>query len=203
MKSARIIVSIAGLLVAAWLAGEASSFVLGPGTGQTHVILFLAVFSLLATLVMKIIYAGRSIDRILVILGGFMGACFSAGFILTILLWIVGVVWSGNPRELMLMPLIILPGTLVAVLHIAVFATLPTCLLIIYAEFAKIRSPLFYALAGTVGGELGCILYYRGALHIPELVLVAVVGLGGGLTYWRIAGRSAGQVPGLAVSKHG
>lgn len=194
MKLPRIVLSIAAVVVAAWLAAQASSLALGRDWGQAGMILFLATFALLASLFTKIIYAGRSIDRIWIILVGYAGACFSAGLILTILLWIVMVMWNGQPRVLMAIPFVIVPGTLIAVLHIAVFASLPSCLLIAYAEFANIRSTLFYALAGLVGGQLGCVLYYRGAIHFPELALVAIAGLGGGLTYWRIAGRNAGRV---------
>jgi hypothetical protein len=213
MKAIRIILFSVGMAAAAWLAGHASSrafmqvatkdargnYAVDSLGAAAAMIAYLVVFALLMTLLVRVVYAGRSVDRIFVILGGYLGACLGAGFVLNMVFWTAAFV-APDSRSATMPLAIILPGTLFAGGYIAVFALLPTLLVIIYTEFAKVRSAVFYGLAGVAGAVLGyslyILLFLRGAFDSTilggGLLFFAVPGLAGGLIYWRIAGRSAG-----------
>jgi hypothetical protein len=92
--------------------------------------------------------------------------------------------------------ILLLPGSLFVTGCIAVYALLPAAPIIICAELAKIRSPLF---CGPAGVAVAALTY--AVFDARELVPVpagAVGGLGGGLTYWRFAGRGAGRASAAA-----
>lgn len=218
MKAIRIILFFAGMFAAAWISGQASSRVfMQVATIDTRgnytvdslgataaMIAYVIVFALLMALLVRVVYAGRPVDRIFVILGGYLAACLGAGFVLTIEIWIAALL-APDGRSAMMPLTIILPGTLLAGGYIAVFALLPTLLVIMFTELAKVRSAVFYGLVGVsaaiFGYNLYLVLFIRGTFDLDVLggdvlgglLFFAVPGLAGGLIYWRIAGRSAGQ----------
>ena len=214
MKVIQIVVFFAGMVAAAWLAGYASSRVFmqiatkdARGTyavdslgAAAAAIAYLIVFALLVTLLVKVVYAGRPVDRIFVILAGYLGACLGAGFVLTLGWWVAGVL-SPQSRSPVMPLMVIFPGSLLASGYIAVFALLPTLCVMAFTEFMKVRSTMFYGLAGATAAILAYCLYtavfFREvslSVVLGGLVFVAVPGLAGGLIYWWIAGRSAGGV---------
>jgi hypothetical protein len=98
---------------------------------------------------------------------------------------------------------------------VALFALIPTLAVGIYAERNGIRSPAFYAAAGAgiglcalglyalvlvlgAGGGIGDTFPSGDAATgffvflAATVVAVALAGIAGGLTYWAIAGRTAG-----------
>lgn len=98
---------------------------------------------------------------------------------------------------------------------VAIVALLPMLVFGVYAERARIRSPWFYASAGVGVGVLALGLYvgesawrhgwaesiaFDGrdmtlAVAIAcVFAIVAVAGLGAGLTYWAVTGRNAGPM---------
>ena len=159
-------------------------------------VLTLAVFALLAVLLVgftRTLYAGRPVDRFLVILGGYVGACISAAVAVTLAFWITRMVDAPIPVGLALTIIMLPVMTPFVIGFIAVYALLPAGLVIICAELAKIHSPFFYGPAGIAAAALGYALF--DVSELISLPLLAVGGLAGGLTYWRIAGRSAGWVP--------
>ena len=80
-------------------------------------------------------------------------------------------------------------------------AALPALVLIVFAEAARMRSLLFYGVAGAV---VGLAAYFGSDISsrlenttdvVPvghALQLAAAAGIIGGLVYWLIAGRKAG-----------
>ncbi|HEY0223293.1 MAG TPA: hypothetical protein VGC38_02130 [Pseudolabrys sp.] len=88
-------------------------------------------------------------------------------------------------------------------------ATLPALVLIVYAEAARMRSILYYGVAGAV---VGLAAYFgsdvSGRLDNTTdvtpvghaLQLAAAAGIIGGLVYWLVAGRRAGVWRGPASS---
>jgi hypothetical protein len=81
-------------------------------------------------------------------------------------------------------------------------AFVPAMLLIVLAEIARMRSFLYYAVAGAV---VGLASYFGSDVEFRlenttdvapvghPLQLAAAAGIIGGLTYWLIAGRNAGR----------
>jgi hypothetical protein len=210
MKPVRIVVFLMGLVVSAWLASLSSSLVVAHFASKnergsyiidtlgalTALIAYLAVLALVIMLLVKVVYVGRPVDRIFFILAGYVGAAFGAGLLLTLELWLAGLLVPDSPNSVM----IILPGTLVAGTYIALFALVPTVLVMAYTEFWRMQSALFYGAAGMVVAVLGYALYvllliepdFGSRILLGGLPFVALPGLAGGLIYWSIAGRNAG-----------
>ena len=163
----------------------------------------LVVLVLLSVLVLKLVYRHRPIDRPVVILGGYIGACIAAGLALALAYAVSpGLRNPGGVDQLGL--LYALTG--VASMFIGMFALLPALPFLIYTERRSVRSPVFYAVAGVLVAVLSFIAYVtlfgRGpnAVSVKEIVrdsaaivLFAPAGLVAGLTYWLISGRSAGR----------
>ena len=133
------------------------------------------------------------VARILVVLGGFLGASAVAALVITIAMMLE---WE----EIMRMTdqragwLVIGVFTLI----VSAQALLPAMLVIAVAEGFRIRSVLFYATAGGLG-LVG--LYYglgladrgpTGVLIGRDLEIMAGAGIAAGFAYWAIAGRNAG-----------
>jgi hypothetical protein len=140
--------------------------------------------------------------RIVVILFGFGMACVAAALVLTLGLLLPewsDVAASAAERGVL--------GIVVGLTSFVVsgFALVPAMLTIMIAEWAGIRSALFYAVAGAAlalfcyyGLGLGLVLGEAGEVggegffaRAPELM--AAAGIAAGLTYWMIAGRNAGR----------
>ncbi|QCI64426.1 hypothetical protein [Phreatobacter stygius] len=231
--AARVTIAVLGILASLALAELVSFRVLGlflsPNSQGSYTItrtggearwlavanlVSLATSVLLAIGIVKLVYRRRRLDRPLVVLGGYAGACIVAGLVL--LACAAGFA-SGNlpvsearPRAgLEDLGSLYLALCLVSV-YIGVLALLPAAAIIAYAERRGLRSPLFYGGAGAVAAVtvVGAVLLvlllagapqrevFRGASPLFRLLLLfAAPGLAGGLTYWLIAGRKAGERP--------
>jgi hypothetical protein len=138
------------------------------------------------------------LGRIIVIFFAFIVATMAAGIVLAI--GIISPDWAGADSD---------PFERVSFFMFAFFATsfvgaaatLPALVLIVFAETARMRSLLYYGIAGAV---VGLAAYFgsdvSGRLEnttdvVPvghALQLAAAAGIIGGLVYWLIAGRRAG-----------
>jgi hypothetical protein len=138
------------------------------------------------------------LGRIIVIFFAFIVATMAAGIVLAI--GIISPDWVGADSD---------PFERVSFFMFAFFATsfvgaaatLPALVLIVFAETARMRSLLYYGIAGAV---VGLAAYFGsdvfGRLEnttdvVPvghALQLAAAAGIIGGLVYWLIAGRRAG-----------
>jgi hypothetical protein len=142
----------------------------------------------------------RAVGRILAITAAYLASCYVAGAVFFAVLF--------NP---VFMPEVGLGETLYVVLFAglaagavaAVFALVPTALLIAYAEAANRRSRRFYALPGALIGPISFIAFLLTIGRGPGfsdttwsvLVLLVASMLGGiaaALAYWALAGRNAG-----------
>lgn len=173
----------------------------------------LITFAVLTALVVKIVYWRRPFDRTLVLLGGYAGACIAAGLALLLVYAIgyaggassmVGPRASGGAAGLGALSM----ATLMTSVYVGVFALPSTLPVIIYTESRGVRSPLFHGIAGVVSALVALGVYlavfllagappkeiFRSAdLVAGWLVLFGAPGVVGGLTYWLIAGRTAGE----------
>lgn len=179
----------------------------------------LAAFALAMILIVRTVYRRRPLDRGLVIIGGYAGASLAAGLAL-LLGFAIGRQLSGSPisalrpsaADLGLFPM----AVIMAAVYIGLLALLPALPVLIYAERNRVRSPLFYAIAGAAAGATALGIYLaafllsgappREILHSAGLVagwvaLVGGPGLVGGLAYWLIAGRAAGERPAEPVGE--
>lgn len=228
----RVLIVLAGTLVAVAVAEFVTATILGQfvavdaqgryridflkGDGRWLAIANLSAlitFGMLTALVVKIVYWRRPLDRTLVLLGGYAGACIAAALALLLVYAIgyaggvssmVGPRASGGAERLGGLSM----ATLMASVYVGVFALPSTLPVIIYTERKGVRSPLFYGIAGAVSALVALGVYlvvfllagappkeiFRSAkLLAGWLVLFGVPGLAGGLTYWLIAGRTAGE----------
>lgn len=142
------------------------------------------------------------IGRVVVILFALFVAMFAAGIALSI--GILGPQWhamSGDVSER-----VVFWGVAMFTSGVtATVAMLPLVIAIVLAEAFSIRSLLIYAVAGAVivlgaymAAGLGAPPVEESIDHAPpavsrEMELAAVAGLVFGMTYWLIAGRSAGR----------
>lgn len=139
---------------------------------------------------------------------GFAAASFAAAVIMSI--GIVAPFWaaaplSGYEREGLWI------ATWVTSFIVAGFSFLPTFLVMLIAESFKLRSILFYALAGAVIGliysPLGAgvtqwwIEFNDQVINRRPTELMVAAGIGGGIVYWAIAGRNAGKWREYPVSR--
>jgi hypothetical protein len=138
------------------------------------------------------------IGRIIVIFFAFMVAAMAAGIVLAI--GIVGPDWAGadaDPFERVTFFFV----SFVATSFAGAAATLPALVLIVFSEIARMRSFIYYGVAGAV---VGLAAYFGSDVSsrldnttdmVPvghALQLAAAAGIIGGLVYWLIAGRRAG-----------
>ena len=233
--AARILIVLSGTLVALVVAQFISAMVLAlfvtvdaqgrysidllRGDGQWLALSNLAslvTFVLLTVLIVKIVYWRRPLDRMVVIVGGYAGACVAAGLVLFLVFYaighasraspMVGLGASGGFEALGSLYM----ATVLASIYVGVFALLPTLPVIIYTERKGVRSPLFYGIAGAASALVAIGIYlavfllagappseiFRGAsMLVGWLLLFGAPGIVGGLAYWLIAGRTTGERP--------
>jgi hypothetical protein len=179
----------------------------------------LAAFAVLTGLIVKVVYRRRPVDRALVIVGGYAGASAAAGLTMS-LVYLVGfgvdpLAGAQGPGGLVARAVeqlgMLYMFTLVASAFVVVFALLPALAVILYAERKRLRSAMFYAPSGAAIGIAAAGLYmllmtlaatqaatWPTASELVHgillwLALFGLPGLVGGLAYWGIAGRRAGQ----------
>jgi hypothetical protein len=152
------------------------------------------------------------------IAGAYLAASIAAGFTLALsalVLPYVGMALEGRtqldipPLTSLLFAWLVLGGWVSA--FVAVLAFVPAVIVIVVAEVARLRSAALYGIVAAIAA-IACwaaVIRENGPLPMPGLALslaperalvtgalVLVAGLGGligGLVYWRIAGRSAGD----------
>jgi hypothetical protein len=132
------------------------------------------------------------VARILVVIFAFVLACVAAAAVMTFALVLPG--WTEYPDRQGIAVLVALSAA-----FFSIYAMLPAMLMIAVAEGFRLRSVLFYALAGAA---LALCLAYGWDLRLlrgpdddlgargPEIM--AAVGIVGGFVYWALAGRNAG-----------
>jgi hypothetical protein len=153
----------------------------------------------------------HALSRIAIMVAAYLAASFAAGCILAAA---IGISTLGvQPLELATLPY----RGVMAGMIVAVFASVPAAVAISYGESHGDRSLRFYAGAGAATGAisaLGWPLLLSGAsprgLQWPTaegaaplgvwFAVLAIAGLVGGLTYWALAGRSAGTWSGPAAA---
>jgi hypothetical protein len=132
-------------------------------------------------------------DRIAIIVRGYFAACLAVALILST---VIAFKLSSGPGQFILS--LILFGMLVS-FFVAIFALLPSVLLIGLAERTGVRSVVCYGGGGALIGVAACGLYALVTRTLPPLqnlgnIIVVFLGpaLVGGVIYWLIAGRTAG-----------
>jgi hypothetical protein len=134
--------------------------------------------------------------RIFVVLFSFALACLAAAAVMTFALLFPGSI------DLLRMDadqqIIALTIGLSAVFF-SLYATLPAMVIIALAEGFRLRSVLFYALAGAAlalglayGWDLRLLRNYDEDLGARGAEIVAAAGIVAGFVYWALAGRNAG-----------
>lgn len=110
---------------------------------------------------------------------------------------------SGDPVEAGIN--VALAGIII-IFFVASFTLVPAAIAIIVGEIFRLRSWLYYAAAGALTAGLTLVLQQgRSGIIAPEvpppaaldswqLLVFVAAGLAGGLVYWALAGRSAGNV---------
>jgi hypothetical protein len=139
------------------------------------------------------------VGRIFVIFFALIAAIMVAGIVLSI--GIVAPEWpwlDSDPMERMMFFAV----SFFATSYVGATAFVPALLLILFAEIARMRSILYYGVAGAV---VGLASYFGSDIELRlenttdvapaghPLQLAAAAGIIGGLAYWLIAGRSAGR----------
>jgi hypothetical protein len=139
------------------------------------------------------------IGRIFVIFFALIAAIMVAGIVLSI--GIVAPEWpwlDSDPLERVMFFTV----SFFATSYVGATAFVPALLLILFAEIARMRSVLYYGVAGAV---VGLASYFGSDIELRlenttdvapaghPLQLAAAAGIIGGLAYWLIAGRNAGR----------
>jgi hypothetical protein len=139
------------------------------------------------------------IGRIFVIFFALVAAIMVAGIVLSV--GIVAPEWpwlDSDPFERVMFFTV----SFFATSYVGATAFVPALLLILFAEIARMRSVLYYGVAGAV---VGLASYFGSDIELRlenttdvapaghPLQLAAAAGIIGGLAYWLIAGRNAGR----------
>jgi hypothetical protein len=139
------------------------------------------------------------IGRIFVIFFALVAAIMVAGIVLSV--GIVAPEWpwlDSDPLERVMFFAV----SFFATSYVGATAFVPALLLILFAEIARMRSVLYYGVAGAV---VGLASYFGSDIELRlenttdvapaghPLQLAAAAGIIGGLAYWLIAGRNAGR----------
>ena len=136
------------------------------------------------------------IARIFVVLFAFALACVAAAAVMTFALLLPG--WNElidyYPDQQIIAVTVALSAA-----FLSLYALLPAILIIALAEGFRLRSVLFYALAGAAlalgsayGWDLRLLRSPDDDLGGRGVEIMAAVGIVGGFVYWALAGRSAG-----------
>jgi len=136
------------------------------------------------------------IARIFVVLFAFILACAAAAAAMTFALLLPG--WSElidrYPDQQSIAVMVALSAV-----FFSLYAMVPAMLMIAFAEGFRLRSVLFYCLAGAAlalgsayGWDLRLPLSPDDDLGGRGVEIMAAVGIVGGFVYWALAGRSAG-----------
>jgi hypothetical protein len=134
--------------------------------------------------------------RIFVVIFAFVLACVAAAAVMTFALVLPG--WTelidGYPDRQSIAVLVALSAA-----FFSIYAMLPAMMMIAFAEGFRLRSVLFYALAGAVlalgsayGWDLRLLRSPDDDLGGHGAEIMAAAGIVGGFVYWALAGRSAG-----------
>ncbi len=147
------------------------------------------------------------LGHLFMMLIGFAAASFAAAAIMSG--GLIAPFWPGAPLSGYGEGLWIV--TWVTGFVVAVFSFLPAFLVMLIAESFKLRSILFYALAGAAIGlmysPLGAgvaqwwIDFNDQVISRRPVELMVAAGIGGGIVYWAIAGRNAGKWREYPVSR--
>jgi hypothetical protein len=136
------------------------------------------------------------IARIFVVLFAFVLACVAAAAVMTFALLLPG--WSDLIDRYPDQQSVAIVVALSAVFF-SLYAMLPAMLIIALAEGFRLRSVLFYALAGAAlalgsayGWDLRLLRSPDDDLGARGVEIMAAVGIVGGFAYWALAGRTAG-----------
>jgi hypothetical protein len=139
------------------------------------------------------------LGRIIVIVFALIVAIMAAG--ITLAIGIIAPDWAGidaDPLERVSFFIV----SFFATSFVGAVAILPAALVIVVSEAARLRSFLYYGLAGA---WVGFASYYGSDISVRlenttdvapvanALQLAAAAGIIGGLAYWLIAGRNAGR----------
>jgi hypothetical protein len=139
------------------------------------------------------------LGRIIVIVFALIVAIMAAG--ITLAIGIIAPDWAGidaDPLERVSFFIV----SFFATSFVGAVAILPAALVIVVSEAARLRSFLYYGLAGA---SVGFASYYGSDISVRlenttdvapvanALQLAAAAGIIGGLAYWLIAGRNAGR----------
>jgi hypothetical protein len=145
---------------------------------------------------------GGALRRVLAVIAGFFLAVFAGG----LTLFIVGSRWAAeqmstyapeHPDEItrffdQMLGMVAFVFTLAPVLTVA-----PAVVAIVLGELARIRSLLYYVLAGGAAAALMPLIAapYEAASNTtyaaPYFAIMATAGFAAGLVYWLVAGRNA------------
>jgi hypothetical protein len=133
------------------------------------------------------------IGRLFVILFGFLAACLVAA---AVVMFAFLVLDQTDVSALARDPAAILAVIGLSSVTLSGYALLPFLLVVALAEGFRLRSALFYALAGgvlalvlTFGSEFGINVSH---IFVRDREIMVGAGLLAGLVYWAIAGRYAG-----------
>ncbi len=140
--------------------------------------------------------------RIMMMVAGYSAACIAASLVLT--LGTLAPEWSdiGQTVPPDVQSVAVWSATAVGAVVIFGIAMLPTLLAIAIAEGLALRSPIVY---GVIGAALALAAAYglnsfgfgftgaAGPDFAREREVIAAAGIAGGLMYWLVAGRKAGQ----------
>jgi hypothetical protein len=135
--------------------------------------------------------------RIFVVFFAFLLACVAAAVVVTFALLLPG--WTELiDRQPGHQSVAVMVGLSAA--FFSIYAMLPAMLVIALAEGFRLRSVLFYALAGAAlalfsayGWDLRLLRSQNDDLGARGVEIMAAVGIVGGFVYWMLAGRNAGR----------
>ena len=143
---------------------------------------------------------------------GFMAAVMTSSLAMIIMSAAVAI-WE-HPEQWVVLKIGLFLTSIFAV-FVSVLSVLPFCLVVVVAELASIRTPIYYTVAGGLTGIVAYFPFwiqyqpfwekYVGKLQRPHLASIPAIpslednavlltcGLIGGLAYWVVSGRSAGR----------
>ena len=142
--------------------------------------------------------------RLAIILMGYAAASLGASAFFNVMM--LGAAGLDPDTPVWALGMSLAAGIPVVTLVVAYFAFFPALVAIVVGEFLSVRDWLYYAIAGGfVGAGLVALLWYAstpqdyfGELEIDQRLFLTTVGCGmiGGMAYWLVAGRSAGNLRG-------